>query len=114
MSDRRHDIPRPTMTLAERRGRSELAQLIHERGLLRGSLSVRRRTCGKKGCRCARGELHEGLYLVATEGGRIRQLYIPKAFESLVRQWVADYQRGRRLLEEISRLYWERVRKRQG
>jgi len=31
----------------------------------------------------------------------------------LVRQWVKDYHDARRLLEEISRLYFEKVRRRQ-
>jgi hypothetical protein len=101
------------MPPAERHARSRLAQLASQRGLLRGSLLVRRRVCGKAGCKCARGELHESLYLVISEGGRTCQLYVPKDWEPRVRQWVADHQHARQLMEEISRLYWNKVRKRQ-
>jgi len=53
------------------------------------------------------------LYLVQTHEGQSRQLYVPQAFEARVRQWVENHQRARRLMEEISRLYWKRVRDRQ-
>lgn len=102
------------MSAHERGSRSRLAQLISQRGLLRGSLLVRRRVCGKANCRCTRGQEHESLYLVISEGGRTRQLYVPKDWEARVRQWVDAYRRARQLMEEISRLYWDKVRNRQG
>jgi hypothetical protein len=101
------------MTPQERQLRSQLAQLVSQRGLMRGSLLVRRRVCGKEGCKCTRGQLHESLYLVLSEGGRTRQLYVPRAFEARVRQWVENHRRARRLMEEISRRYWKKVRDRQ-
>ena len=100
------------MTAGERRRRSGLARLVSQRGLLRGSLQERHRTCGKPNCRCTRGELHVNLYLVFSEGGKLRQLFVPRSWEPLIRQWVADYHDARRLLEEISRLYVEKLRKR--
>jgi len=113
MSDTDRDIPRSKMTPQERQCRSQLAQLVHRRGWMRGSLLVRGRVCGKEGCRCTRGQLHESLYLVLSEGGRTRQLYVPRAFEARVRQWVENHRRARRLMEEISRRYWKKVRDRQ-
>jgi hypothetical protein len=107
-------IPRPHMTPEERKARSRLAQLIGGHGLMRGSLLVRRRRCGKPTCRCARGEGHESLYVVITEKGRTRQLFVPKDWEPRVRQWVEDYHWARQLMEEVSRIYWDKVRKRQG
>jgi hypothetical protein len=101
------------MTPQERQLRSQLAQLVSQRGLMRGSLLVRRRVCGKEGCKCTRGQLHESLYLALSEGGRTRQLYVPRAFEARVRQWVENHRRARRLMEEISRRYWKKVRDRQ-
>ena len=58
MSVTKATIPRAKMTARERQFRSQLAQLIDQRGLLRGSLLVRRRVCGKSWCKCARGALH--------------------------------------------------------
>ncbi len=101
------------MAIPERRGRSALARLVSQRGLMRGNLLERRRVCGKANCRCARGELHAGLYLVFSEGGKLRQLFVPKSWESRVRLWVQDYHEVRRLLEEVSRLYVEKLRQRE-
>jgi len=101
------------MTAQERRSRSALAQLVSQRGLVRGNLLQRRRVCGKPNCKCTRGELHASLYLVFSEGGKLQQLFVPKRWEPVVRQWVADYHDARRLLEEISRLYVEKVRQRE-
>jgi hypothetical protein len=113
MSDKVRNIPRSKMTAPERQLRSQLAQLVNQQGLMRGSLSVRQRACGKAGCKCTRGQLHESLYLVLSEEGRMRQLYVPRAFEARVRQWVENHRRARRLMEEISRRYWKKVRDRQ-
>ena len=101
------------MSPNERERRSRLAQLIHEAGLLRGTLAVRERTCGKPNCRCVKGERHVSLYLVASYEGRVRQLFIPKDWEPQVRRWVQQYQEARKLLEEVSLLYWDKVQKRQ-
>ena len=101
------------MSVAERKARSQRARLVAQRGLLRGSLLLRQRVCGKTSCRCSRGELHQSLYLVITEPRRTRQLYVPKDWEPRVRRWVLEYHRARQLMEEVSRIYWDKVRDRQ-
>ncbi len=101
------------MSPRERDRRSRLAQLAHAAGLLRGTLALRERACGKSNCKCAKGEKHVSLYLVASYEGRVRQLFIPKDWEPQVRRWVEQYQEARKLLEEVSLLYWEKVQKRQ-
>jgi hypothetical protein len=101
------------MSARERAFRSKLAQCVDQRGLLRGSLLVRRRSCGKAGCRCTRGHLHESLYLAISQGGRTRQLFVPRDWEERVRHWVAEYHRAQDLLEEISCIHWNKVHQRQ-
>ena len=101
------------MSAQERELRSQLAQIVSTQGLLRGTLLVRKRKCGKPTCRCAQGEGHESLYLVISEQGRTKQLFVPKQWEPLVRQWVGQHHQARQLLEEVSRIYWDKVRKRQ-
>ena len=96
-------------TPAERKRRARMAQLIHQQRLLRGTLSVRRRQCGKPNCRCARGELHVSLYVVQSHGGKPRQVFVPKAWEERIRAAVEDYQQLQRLLEEISEMEWRRL-----
>jgi hypothetical protein len=113
MSEGKRSISRSKMSPQERRARSRLVQVLSQRGVLRGSLLVRRRVCGKAGCRCTQGHAHESLYLVISEEGRTRQLYVPKEWEPRVRQWVEDYQQARKLMEEVSRIHWDKVRRRQ-
>lgn len=101
------------MSRRERDARGRLAQLIHDGGLIRGSLVVRQRTCGKPNCRCARGEKHASLYLVVSEEGKYRQVFVPKDLEQVIRLWVENHQKARDLFEEISRMHHERVRNRE-
>lgn len=103
-------MQRSQLSAAERRFRSRLAQLVHDHWLLRGTLSVRSRKCGKPNCRCAHGELHSSLYLVQSHDGKPRQVCIPKPWEDRVRQAVNDYQEMQRLIEEVSELEWKRLR----
>lgn len=101
---------RASLSPVERRFRSRLAQLAHDNWLIRGTLSVRSRRCGKPTCRCAKGELHTSLYLVQSHHGKPRQICIPKSWESRIRQAVTDYQELQRLIEEVSELEWKRLR----
>jgi hypothetical protein len=112
MSDKTGRIHRARMSAGERRARSQLAQLLSQRGVIRGTLLLRKRRCGKANCRCVEGQGHESLFLVVSEDGRTRQLFVPKDWESRVRLWVEDYHRARALLEEVSRIYWDKVRQR--
>ncbi len=103
---------RSHLSASERRRRSRLAQLVHAYPLLRGTLSVRSRRCGKPNCHCAQGELHVSLYVVQSHDGKPRQVYVPPAWEPRVRQAVNNHQEIRSLLEELSEREWERLRKR--
>jgi len=105
-------VRRLDLDAQERRFRSRLAQLAHQTWLIRGSLNERRQKCGKTNCRCAQGELHRCLYLVQSHGGRLRQIFVPRHWETRVRQAVTDYHEMQRLIEEISELEWERLRTR--
>lgn len=61
-----------------------------------------------------RGQKHRAVYLMLSEKGRLRQLYIPAAYEQRVRQWVANHQEIRGLVKEIGEIYWGKVKQRQG
>jgi hypothetical protein len=102
------------MSAQERRLRSALRKILSSSGVLHGSLLRRKRVCGKPNCKCARGQKHESLYLVVTEDGRSRQLYVPKDWEGTVRRWIEEYQKARELMDEVSRIHWQKVRQRQG
>ena len=100
------------MSPEERRLRSRLRQILNRSGVLHGTLVRRRRVCGKPNCRCARGQKHESLYLVVTEGGKGRQLYVPAEWEDTVREWIANYNKTREFMEDLSAVHWEKVRTR--
>jgi hypothetical protein len=113
MSDTKRPIVRTSQSDRERQIRSELRKILNSSGVLHGTLIERQRVCGKPNCKCMRGQKHRGLYLVVTEGGKPRQLYVPKDWEQTVRRWVQDYQKARELMEEVSRIHWQKVRERQ-
>ena len=112
MSEPRRPITRTSQSAQERRLRSELRKILDSSGMLHGTVIERQRVCGKPNCKCTRGHKHRSLYLVVTEGGKPRQLYVPGDWEQTVRQWVQDYQKARELMEEVSRIHWQKVRER--
>ena len=93
---------RSHLSASERRARSRLAQILHQQPFLCGSLVTMHRTCGKPGCKCTRGELHEGLYLALRVGKSRKMIHVPRALEATARQWVATYQEAHRLMDEVS------------
>lgn len=102
------------MSGEERRTRSRMTQIVSGQGLIRGTLLERVRACGNPRCHCATGAKHRALYLMLREEGKLRQLYIPAAYEAQVRQWVANHHELKELLRQLSDLHWVRVKQRQG
>jgi len=96
---------------SERLARSQLAKLVHEQPFLCGSLVVLNRVCGKKGCKCSRGELHPGLCVALRVREKRKMIYVPQALEATARRWVNTYQKAWHLMEEISRASLERFLK---
>ena len=82
---------------AERRlsGRSEL---------LKGTLLEVKRTCGKAGCKCARGEKHICYQLSASIEGRTRTQNMPRKHLAKVKDLTENYRRFRR-----ARAVWVRL-----
>ena len=113
MSDRKQ-TSRTGLSRQERQWRSKLTQLVSQQGFMRGSLQERTRVCGKPNCKCAQGQGHKSLYLVLSKEGKTQQLYVPRQWESAVRQWVTNYHDVRDLMEKISEYHLNKVQKRQG
>ena len=74
----------------ERDARSRAVKRVADEPLLRGSLVLMRRTCGKQGCHCQQGEKHASWYLAIRQGQQRTMIYIPPALEETVRQWVEN------------------------
>jgi hypothetical protein len=49
------------------------------------------------------------LYLIRSDGGKRRQLLIPKSLEHKARQWVQNYQQAQELFDEICQIYWDKL-----
>jgi len=68
--------------------------------LVRGSVAVQRRRCGKPNCRCAKGELHEAAVLSYWDGESNRTLMLAPEDLAAVRRAVERYRRARAALEK--------------
>ncbi len=97
------------MTATERQGRSRITQLIQEAGLIRGTLLLRERTCGKPTCHCATGQRHVSLHLQVSREGKPQQVIVPRSMEEQVRQWVANYRTLHENIEAVSDAHWDKI-----
>ena len=80
-------------------------ELVAERGpLLRGAFQLRGTRCGKKNCKCTRGELHPTAVLVVSEEGIRRSYYVRPAERAEVQRRLERYQRCRAQRAELNRL----------
>ena len=109
MPDRSKPIARGGMPAMERQGRSRVTQLIQQAGLIRGTLLLRERTCGKPTCHCAKGERHVSLHLQVSRDGKSRQVIVPRGMETQVREWVANYQALWENVEAVSDAHWAKI-----
>lgn len=89
-------------SVRERSARSRLSQLLHDADFIAGSLIRMKRTCGKEGCRCVRGEKHESLYLAYSEKGKRRMIIIPRDCVPKVTAAIDTYRRAKRLQHAVS------------
>lgn len=68
--------------------------------MVRGTVVVHRRRCGKANCRCATGEAHPSTVLSYSEGSRTKFLTLPAAEVEAVRRATARYRAAKAHLEE--------------
>ena len=78
-----------------------LRMLKQRRPLIRGNVYNLRRKCGKAGCRCQDGHLHESWVLSVPEKGRKRMRAVPKGKRT---QWQPMTERYRRFRRARARL----------
>jgi hypothetical protein len=94
--------PRSHRPAQERHDRSRAVQLLADAPLLRGSLVLQHRSCGKPYCRCQKGQKHPALYLHTRSGDRRVRIYIPTALHDTARRWVDNGRRLKRLVDRVS------------
>ena len=84
---------------------SRLKQLTPAGPVLAASLAQVNKRCGQPSCACHHGgPLHPAHHLTLKEGGKTRTVYVPQDLLDEVRTWVAEYQRLKALLQEVSQL----------
>lgn len=105
-------ISKAAMSASERQLRSRITQLTSGKPLMRATLTMRERVCGKANCKCARGEKHASLYAVSRQGGEVRQVCVPKQLESSISEWVEEYQKIQELVDQLSEIYWKKLQER--
>ena|ERR1700737_3121823 len=102
----------PTRRLTARR-QHLLDELARLGPVLRATVIERFTQCGKGNCKCMRGEKHGPAYYLAVSyaKGRTRQVYIPKALRPVAETWVRNYHQALDLLEEMSSIHLELLRR---
>src|SRR6266545_5775613 len=99
------------LSAAGSRARSRLTSMLQSRPMLRAGLVTMARSCGKKACKCAKGEKHVSLYLSLKVGRSRKMVYVPPALEEKVRTWAGDYREAAALWEKMLEEYLERFLK---
>ena len=105
----------PTTSALRRRRRQLLRKLPPLDAILRGSLVERYKRCGNPNCKCADGPGHgPKYYLSVSYPGRSPQMdYVPQADYAEVSERVANYAQVREILEQISEINHELLRRRE-
>ena len=96
--------------------RRKLADQLSRLGpVLRASLIERFTQCGKASCKCMRGEKHGPAYYLAVSyaKGKTRQVYVPKDLQPLAEAWVHNYRQAMTVLEEMSSINLELIRRKE-
>lgn len=101
--------PRNRMSRRESSARSRSTQILYDGDIIAGSLVTMKHTCGKKGCRCARGEKHHSLYLSLSVDGKRKMVSIPAEIAPEVKAAVEAHKRLKPLLAKISSECFERL-----
>jgi len=60
------------------------------------------RSCGKKNCKCAKGEKHVSLYLSTRVGKSRKMIYVPSDLEAQARALVENFRAVEELIETMS------------
>lgn len=90
----------------EQIGRTKAAQLMEQvqsLGLLLKASVVRRRfRCGKPGCRCIRGRLHQDMIVTRKAGGRTQTIRVRQGRETEALAWLENWRRLKQILSRLT------------
>ena len=77
--------------------------------VIRGSLVVMRRVCGKPNCKCQKGRKHVSLYLSRSINGHTSMTYIPRKNEAGVKEASLRYHVIIDLLNQLSEIHSKKL-----
>ena len=102
-------------TSLKRRRQALVRQLPPLKAILRGSLIERYKRCGKPGCKCADSPGHGPKYYLSVSypGSRPQMDYVPQESHAQTAEFVTNYHRAREILEAISEINRELLRRRE-
>jgi len=108
-------MPNESAATLRKRRRALLRQLPPLQAVLRGSLIERYKRCGKPGCKCADGPGHGPKYYLSVSypGLRPQMDYVPQESHDQIAEFLANYQRAREILEAVSEINRELLRRRE-
>lgn len=91
-------------TLLRRQIDSRLKKLPTSQPILAASLVRITKYCGRRSCRCYRGEKHVAYHLSYKVRQKTHTVYVPVDLREEVQSWIDEYRRLKQLLQEISQL----------
>jgi len=108
------DMKNRSTSSLRRRRRALLRRLPDLEATLKGSLIERYKRCGKAGCKCAQGPGHGPKYYLSMSrtGQRPQMDYVPQEYLGQVQEYLANHRLAREILDEISRINQELLRRR--
>lgn len=90
-----------------------LLRKIEKRGdLMKGSLALTYRRCGKKECRCEKGEFHKGHFFSYRLKGKSYGLYVPESLVPKVKKLIDNWKELKETVEELTDLNAKLIKKR--
>ena len=88
-----------TLKLKKRNIKAKISRCLE---LLVGTVVEYRITCGKKNCKCQKGEKHRAFYLSVHRNGKTKNRHIPKKKLAEARKMSENYKKLKELLHELS------------
>ena len=79
-------------------------ELGESKDLMKGSLALTARKCGKKKCSCQKGALHPGHYFSYFFRGKPHVLYVPESLVPKIKELAENWKEKKALIEETTRL----------
>ena len=82
---------------------AQLMEQVQSLGLLLKASVVRRRfRCGKPGCRCIRGHLHQDMIVTRRVAGRGQTIRVRQGRETEALAWLENWRRLKQILSELT------------